>query len=43
MDPAFDIYNKARDGGLEELLRAGVDINTCDEVIPAAPSRVADR
>ena len=44
-----EIYFKALKGGLEELLRAGVDINTqlssrrCHEVTPAAPSRVADR
>ena len=42
MDSMFDVYDKAKDGGLEELLRAGVDINTRDEVTPAAPSRVAD-
>ena len=43
MATAYNIYNKATDGGLEELLRAGVDINTGNEVTPAAPSRVADR
>merc|ERR1711865_1125548 len=31
MPTAVDIYNKATDGGLEELLRAGVDINTCND------------
>ena len=49
--PIQEIYDKAKFGGLEELLRAGVDIDyrgstgshARDEVTPAAPSRVADR
>ena len=51
MPTANEIFLAAKDGGLEELLRAGVDIDyrgstgshARDEVTPAAPSRVADR